>query len=361
MREGSLRIRIGGADRAPARIDERARRVLRQGMTIAIQLPIATDRCRRPRGRHPSPPRRRRRGSALPATFEGSLGLVVVSASGGTRAIPRGRYELTAHVGGESAPGHRCRHDRSCATTGGSSRSGCRACRGWHGSGPGRPGPPAPRATPARTRSAGHLPAHAAARQGRDPDGVREAPCLSEGALVLPSRRMSQGEAAVSIRHTSGRLPTFTLLRQGVSEHPVAPAPGALPRPGRDEEARLGHRARQPVVDPGPDPPDGRVRRVHRRSSRAAARSRTIHCSSSPRSCPGSGTRRSITDATTAVVRQDKLIRQIAFPKLVLPMATTTAGVVGFAWGMVPLACLPDRCSCLPPAPAERRCSSGSR
>jgi ABC-type polysaccharide/polyol phosphate export permease len=44
-----------------------------------------------------------------------------------------------------------------------------------------------------------------------------------------------------------------------------------------------------------------------------------------------------INDATTTVVRQDKLIRQIAFPKLVLPMATTTAGIVGFAWGMVPL------------------------
>jgi lipopolysaccharide transport system permease protein len=47
-----------------------------------------------------------------------------------------------------------------------------------------------------------------------------------------------------------------------------------------------------------------------------------------------------ITDATTAVVRQDRLIRQIAFPKLVLPVATTTAGVVSFAWGMVPLGLL---------------------
>jgi lipopolysaccharide transport system permease protein len=44
-----------------------------------------------------------------------------------------------------------------------------------------------------------------------------------------------------------------------------------------------------------------------------------------------------INDATTAVVRQDKLIRQIAFPKIVLPMATTTAGIVGFAWGLIPL------------------------
>lgn len=44
-----------------------------------------------------------------------------------------------------------------------------------------------------------------------------------------------------------------------------------------------------------------------------------------------------ITDATTSVIRQDKLIKQIAFPKLVLPVATVTAGVVGFAWGVVPL------------------------
>jgi ABC-type polysaccharide/polyol phosphate export permease len=44
-----------------------------------------------------------------------------------------------------------------------------------------------------------------------------------------------------------------------------------------------------------------------------------------------------ITDATSSVVRQDKLIRQIAFPKLVLPIASASAGVVGFAWGLIPL------------------------
>jgi ABC-type polysaccharide/polyol phosphate export permease len=45
-----------------------------------------------------------------------------------------------------------------------------------------------------------------------------------------------------------------------------------------------------------------------------------------------------ISDATSSVVRHDRLIRGIAFPKLVLPVSTTTAGVVGFAWGLVPLA-----------------------
>jgi homopolymeric O-antigen transport system permease protein len=45
-----------------------------------------------------------------------------------------------------------------------------------------------------------------------------------------------------------------------------------------------------------------------------------------------------INDASTTVVRQERLIKQIAFPKIVLPVATTSAGVVGFAAGFVPLA-----------------------
>jgi ABC-type polysaccharide/polyol phosphate export permease len=47
-----------------------------------------------------------------------------------------------------------------------------------------------------------------------------------------------------------------------------------------------------------------------------------------------------VNDATNSVVRHDKLIRQIAFPKLVLPISTTIAGVVGFVWGMIPLGLL---------------------
>ena len=45
-----------------------------------------------------------------------------------------------------------------------------------------------------------------------------------------------------------------------------------------------------------------------------------------------------ITDSTTSVVRQAGLIRQIAFPKIVLPFAAASSEVVGFAWGLVPLA-----------------------
>jgi lipopolysaccharide transport system permease protein len=47
-----------------------------------------------------------------------------------------------------------------------------------------------------------------------------------------------------------------------------------------------------------------------------------------------------VTDSTSSVMRAEKLIRQIAFPKLVLPVASATAGVVGFIWGLFPLGML---------------------
>lgn len=46
----------------------------------------------------------------------------------------------------------------------------------------------------------------------------------------------------------------------------------------------------------------------------------------------------SVIDATSSVASQDRLIKQIAFPKIVLPVAATTAGVVGFTFGLIPLA-----------------------
>jgi ABC-type polysaccharide/polyol phosphate export permease len=45
----------------------------------------------------------------------------------------------------------------------------------------------------------------------------------------------------------------------------------------------------------------------------------------------------SISDATSSIVRQDQLIKQIQFPKAVLPVAAATAGVVSFAFGVVAL------------------------
>ncbi len=45
-----------------------------------------------------------------------------------------------------------------------------------------------------------------------------------------------------------------------------------------------------------------------------------------------------VTDATSSIVNQHRLIKQIAFPKVVLPVAAVTAGVVGVAFGLIPLA-----------------------
>ena len=45
----------------------------------------------------------------------------------------------------------------------------------------------------------------------------------------------------------------------------------------------------------------------------------------------------SVNDATSSVVSQERLIKQIQFPKIVLPVAATTAGVVGFAFGLIAL------------------------
>jgi hypothetical protein len=102
--EGALRIRIGGTDRAPAHTDETALRVLSQGSGLAIQLPIAADRLGTL-----APGMLRFAGDRgtvdLPATFEGSVGVVVVRLGAGGHALPRGRYGLTAHLGSEKAPG----------------------------------------------------------------------------------------------------------------------------------------------------------------------------------------------------------------------------------------------------------------
>jgi len=46
----------------------------------------------------------------------------------------------------------------------------------------------------------------------------------------------------------------------------------------------------------------------------------------------------SIQDGTTSVVTQERLIKQIHFPKLVLPVATVSSGIANFAFGLIPLA-----------------------
>ena len=52
-------------------------------------------------------------------------------------------------------------------------------------------------------------------------------------------------------------------------------------------------------------------------------RSRTTRSSSSARSCPGSGSRRASTTRSARSSGQERLIKQLQFPKLVLPTATT--------------------------------------
>jgi ABC-type polysaccharide/polyol phosphate export permease len=48
----------------------------------------------------------------------------------------------------------------------------------------------------------------------------------------------------------------------------------------------------------------------------------------------------SVTDATVSIVSQEQLIKQIQFPKIVLPVAATTAGIVSFAFGTIALGML---------------------
>jgi ABC-type polysaccharide/polyol phosphate export permease len=48
----------------------------------------------------------------------------------------------------------------------------------------------------------------------------------------------------------------------------------------------------------------------------------------------------SIGDGITAVTAQEKIIKQVNFPKLVLPFAAVTGGIVNFAFGLIPLVAL---------------------
>jgi lipopolysaccharide transport system permease protein/teichoic acid transport system permease protein len=48
----------------------------------------------------------------------------------------------------------------------------------------------------------------------------------------------------------------------------------------------------------------------------------------------------SVNDAISSVSSQERLIKQLQFPKVVLPVAATFAGIVNFAFGLIPLAAL---------------------
>ncbi|HEY4226794.1 MAG TPA: hypothetical protein VGM49_00515 [Candidatus Limnocylindrales bacterium] len=149
---------------------------------------------------------------------------------------------------------------------------------------------------------------------------------------------MSAGESAVSIRHSSGAVSPLTLLREGVTEilsrRRLIRYLVSAEMKKRGSDTILGNLwwildpLLQMVVyvifvtviakKPAPDYPLFIFAAI----------------------LPWKWYSAVVGDATASVVLQEKLIRQIAFPKLVLPVATTTAGVVGFAWGLVPLLAL---------------------
>lgn len=147
--------------------------------------------------------------------------------------------------------------------------------------------------------------------------------------------RMSQGDVAVSVRHAPGGLSALTLLRQGIAD--------ILSRQRLVRylvQAEMKKRGSDTIL--GNlwwilDPLLQMVVYVIFVSiiARLAVPDYPLFIFAAI--LPWKWYSAVISDATTSVVRQDKLIRQIAFPKLVLPVATTTAGVVGFAWGLVPL------------------------
>jgi len=58
----------------------------------------------------------------------------------------------------------------------------------------------------------------------------------------------------------------------------------------------------------------------------------------------------SVGDGVTSVTGQEALIKQVQFPKIILPFAAVLAGIVSFAFGLIPLAAIlvllyPDRIS----------------
>ncbi len=48
----------------------------------------------------------------------------------------------------------------------------------------------------------------------------------------------------------------------------------------------------------------------------------------------------SVNDASMSVISQQQIIKQVKFPKIVLPVASVVSGIANFAFGMIPLAAL---------------------
>jgi ABC-type polysaccharide/polyol phosphate export permease len=150
---------------------------------------------------------------------------------------------------------------------------------------------------------------------------------------------MSQGEAAVSVRHASGNVSPLALLREGIddilSRRRLIRYLTQAEMKKRGSDTVLGNLWW--ILDP--------LLQMVVYVVFVAIVARGAGVPDYPlfifaAILPWKWFSAVINDATTSVVRHDRLIRQIAFPKLVLPLSTTTAGVVGFAWGLIPLGLL---------------------
>jgi ABC-type polysaccharide/polyol phosphate export permease len=156
---------------------------------------------------------------------------------------------------------------------------------------------------------------------------------------VLPFRAMSSGDTAATIRQAPGGPSPFALLRQGIMEilsrRRLIRYLVQADMKKRGSDTALGNLWW--ILDP--------VLQLVVYVILVAVISRGKGIEDYPlfifvSIIPWKWFSAVVTDATTSVVRADKLIRQIAFPKMVLPLSSASAGVVGFLWGLIPLGAL---------------------
>ena len=142
---------------------------------------------------------------------------------------------------------------------------------------------------------------------------------------TLPSPMTSASEAPASFRSSAVRPGPVGLVREGFRGRLLAAPAHPLPRPGGPQEEGRRHPPRQHLVGHRPAPPDGRLRGPrHAHLPAQAAGLPALHLRGHPalevvQHC-GQRRRRS-------VVMSERLIKQIQFPKLVLPVASAMSGI----------------------------------
>lgn len=147
---------------------------------------------------------------------------------------------------------------------------------------------------------------------------------------------MSQGEAAVTVRHGTGGLSALALLRQGIydvlSRRRLIRYLVQADMKKRGSDTLLGNLWW--ILDPLLQMIVYVVLVMVLARGRAAPDYPLFILAAI---LPWKWFAAAVGDAMSSVVRQGGLIRQIAFPKLVLPVSSSSAAVVGFAWGLIPL------------------------